>query len=224
MADNISITPGSGANIATDEILGVKYPRSKMVLGDDGVNDGDVSENNPVPTTTVERIKNFHAHFHKEGVTSTTYAVLVDLSDTTNWPHNETGYVDISTTESQVVITSAQGANGSLRLGVITRIDGVDADIVWADCSHFSKSGSEQIDRSFNYSPSQIRFEISGGSLTQMVSNEVSLNVAAINTGITLESSAGISVTPAVGDVVLGMTVSSGTVTFVYDIMYHSED
>lgn len=49
MADNVPITPGSGANIAADEILGVKYPRSKMVLGADGVNDGDVSIDNPVP-------------------------------------------------------------------------------------------------------------------------------------------------------------------------------
>ena len=51
MADNVSITPGVGANIAADEILGVKYPRSKMVLGADGNNDGDVSASNPVPMT-----------------------------------------------------------------------------------------------------------------------------------------------------------------------------
>jgi len=49
MADNVPITPGAGANIAADEILGVKYPRSKMVLGADGNNDGDVSIDNPVP-------------------------------------------------------------------------------------------------------------------------------------------------------------------------------
>jgi hypothetical protein len=49
MPDNVPITPGAGANIAADELLGVKYPRSKMVLGADGVNDGDVHLYNPVP-------------------------------------------------------------------------------------------------------------------------------------------------------------------------------
>ena len=53
MADNVAITPGAGANIAADEILGIKYPRSKMVIGNDGVNDGDVSDSNPVPMKIV---------------------------------------------------------------------------------------------------------------------------------------------------------------------------
>ncbi|MFN4259777.1 MAG: hypothetical protein ACK4RK_10800 [Gemmataceae bacterium] len=50
MPDNTTINPGfHGDVIATDDIAGVKYPRSKIVLGDDGVNDGDISANNPLP-------------------------------------------------------------------------------------------------------------------------------------------------------------------------------
>ncbi len=49
MADNVPITPGAGVNIAADEVLGVKYPRSKMTLGRDGVNAGDIHDYNPVP-------------------------------------------------------------------------------------------------------------------------------------------------------------------------------
>lgn len=47
MSDNTQI-PGSD-NIATDDIGGVKFQRFKLVLGADGVNDGDVSSANPVP-------------------------------------------------------------------------------------------------------------------------------------------------------------------------------
>lgn len=50
--DNTTLNSGSGGDtIATDDISGVKYPRSKIVIGADGVNDGDVSSANPMPVT-----------------------------------------------------------------------------------------------------------------------------------------------------------------------------
>lgn len=50
MADNTELASGSGGDtIATDDIGGVKYPRSKIVIGADGTNDGDVSATNPIP-------------------------------------------------------------------------------------------------------------------------------------------------------------------------------
>lgn len=52
MADNFTANAGAGGDtFAADEVAGIKYPRSKMTLGADGVNDGDVSETNPMPTS-----------------------------------------------------------------------------------------------------------------------------------------------------------------------------
>lgn len=52
MADNTTLNPGSlGDTIASDDIGGVKYPRSKIVIGADGSNDGDVSSSNPMPVS-----------------------------------------------------------------------------------------------------------------------------------------------------------------------------
>lgn len=56
MADNVAVTPGTGATIATDDIGGVQYPRHKIVIGADGVNDGDVSAANPLPTVSTALI------------------------------------------------------------------------------------------------------------------------------------------------------------------------
>lgn len=51
-ADNTTLSSGSGGDtIATDDIGGVKFPRSKIVIGADGTNDGDVSSANPLPIT-----------------------------------------------------------------------------------------------------------------------------------------------------------------------------
>lgn len=53
MADNtrLPIPNTSGDEIAADDIGGVKFQRIKMIVGDDGVNDGDVSSSNPLPIT-----------------------------------------------------------------------------------------------------------------------------------------------------------------------------
>jgi hypothetical protein len=48
--DNVTMNPGTGGDtIAADDVGGIKVPRSKIVLGADGVNDGDVSGSNPMP-------------------------------------------------------------------------------------------------------------------------------------------------------------------------------
>lgn len=50
MADDVTLNPGSGGDVvAADDISGVKFQRIKLVLGANGVNDGDVSSANPVP-------------------------------------------------------------------------------------------------------------------------------------------------------------------------------
>jgi hypothetical protein len=50
MADNVAITPGSGATIAADDISGVLVQRVKIQTGADG-SATDVSTSNPVPVS-----------------------------------------------------------------------------------------------------------------------------------------------------------------------------
>ncbi len=55
MADNVLFQDDNPATaprdtlVAADEIEGVIYQRMKVVVGDDGINDGDVSSKNPLP-------------------------------------------------------------------------------------------------------------------------------------------------------------------------------
>lgn len=51
MADNVPVTPGVGASIATDDVGGTHYQRIKLTLGADGAVDGDVSSGNPMPVS-----------------------------------------------------------------------------------------------------------------------------------------------------------------------------
>lgn len=50
MSDNTLLNAGTGGDLlASDDIAGVKFPRSKLIHGADGTNDGDVSRTNPFP-------------------------------------------------------------------------------------------------------------------------------------------------------------------------------
>lgn len=48
MADNVSYTPGSGVNIAADDVGGVLFQRVKIATGADGTAI-DATESNPIP-------------------------------------------------------------------------------------------------------------------------------------------------------------------------------
>lgn len=53
-ADNFTANAGSGGStFASDDISAVQYPRLKVTLGADGVNDGDISLTNPAPARIV---------------------------------------------------------------------------------------------------------------------------------------------------------------------------
>jgi len=59
VADNFESNAGSGGDtFAADDIAGVKYPRSKIIIGADGANDGDVSSANPLPVTGTVAVTN----------------------------------------------------------------------------------------------------------------------------------------------------------------------
>ena len=52
MSDNTELNLGTGGDIiSTDDIAGVKVQRVKVMLGADGVNDGDLSSANPLPVS-----------------------------------------------------------------------------------------------------------------------------------------------------------------------------
>lgn len=52
MSDNTTL-PGTGTVVRTDDIGGVHYPVSKLVLGDDNTDDGYVSDANPLPISVI---------------------------------------------------------------------------------------------------------------------------------------------------------------------------
>jgi hypothetical protein len=60
VADNVAITAGAGTNIATDDVGGVQYQRTKLSWGVDG-SAVDASATNPLPVTAPAAARNTHS-------------------------------------------------------------------------------------------------------------------------------------------------------------------
>jgi hypothetical protein len=83
MADNVPITPGAGAPIATDDVGGAHYQRMKLAHGTDGVTDGDVAKTNPLPTRTgIALARDFQVAQVNVSAAGFTAVVAVDGSKT----------------------------------------------------------------------------------------------------------------------------------------------
>lgn len=140
-------------------------------------------------------------------VDATEYRIIVDLSDNVTFPHYDIGGIELYASYLQV--DKDVSGRSAVRLGVITRIDGTDADIAFVQGVSFDKSADRRIvrDRDFRV---PIKLGQSGGALTKAVTGVVTTGITAVNTGATLSSPLG-SVTPAVGDLIAQYEHAAGT-------------
>jgi len=121
MADNTTLNTGVGGDtLATDDIGGIKYPRGKITLGADGVNDGDVSVSNPLPTndngTQTILVNIFSDVANIDGKTPALGAAVIANSVPVNIASNQ--IVPVSGT---VAVTSAGLTNLDVALSTRTK-------------------------------------------------------------------------------------------------------
>lgn len=139
-------------------------------------------------------------------ISSTSYKMLVDLSDRDNWPHHFTGHITLFS--SNILVDRANNAQGNARIGVITAIDGTEATIALVQGISFTNASETSINRDRVF-PAPISLRQSDGELLDVASG-FSVTTSDINTGVTLETSLGDNVTPAVGDLIAVFTYTSG--------------
>lgn len=183
------------------------------------------SEDNELLTVQTEALRNVFAAYSTGAITvnSTTWACLIDLSDTTNWKHDRTGRVDISVLDIEV--DKSSNCTGDVALGVITRVDATNGDVTFFADLIFDNADGTRLTIDRNYSPSAIRCGVTAGVATKIATNDVALNETAIQTDVPLASFRGAgTVTPAVGDIVAKFVKNAGTTMTVYiELLYHGE-
>jgi len=174
-------------------------------------------------TTVTERENDVFA-VYSATFNSDTYVILVDR-DNPLWPHRIQGQGTSRMDITSIYYSLDLGANtqGQLLLGVITRINGANADIDYFAGLPFI-NGATQEDRveSLRGVPSQVKLDLNGNSMLHGISNLAETNVAAVNTGANLDSPAGAgSVTPARGDLIMKYGHTGGSATVSIFVFYH---
>lgn len=171
-----------------------------------------------------ERERNVRAHYRLSGVQASAWALLVDLSDTVNWPHDDTGRIDISLINAMV--DRSANSVGQMQLGVITRLSATNGDVTVIAALAFENNSETHIARDINLSPSQVKCGVDGdGNTPYMVTNARVLNDTGLQNDTAIASAIGTNVIPAVGDIVLRFLHTSGGVwTGSCGVLYHAED
>lgn len=179
------------------------------------------SDDNELLTTVAERERGVFAAASSGDINSTTYAGFIDLSNSTGLPHSRTGRIDLSAVFISVDRDNA--ATGTVRLGVITRIDGTDSDIEYVQGVAFERSDVRRVVRDRVFTPNQLKCGVVDGSLRSVASQFLEAGVTAVNTGSTLTDAKGNTFTPAVGDLVINYERSAGTYNAAVSCFYHGE-
>jgi len=158
-----------------------------------------------------------HIYF-RDDISVTTDYILIDLSDTTNYPHNSTNH--IHTENISVVIDATNTADYVVELGFLENVDGTDGDFI----EIFTFSGTKQAGNNQAFEISQAP---NGARLisSRFTSAVMSLNDVAFQTDVNLAS----TLDPATadtpsgnGDMVIRVTINAGSIDLSIAVGYHS--
>jgi len=170
---------------------------------------------------------NIAVHLMLAAETTATSTDLVDLSDTTNYPH----YMNAGTMEIAQVrfdYSTETTASTTLKLGVIASSTqaGDYVDIYWFDEISFFADGTETNSRQskvIDYAPSVMKLNLSGGKPVSFLSNDYSLWTTDYATTSPLKSPAGYGA-PGVGDLIMKVYDQKGTATTSVTAIYRIKE
>lgn len=191
-------------------------------LDKNGITHHAVTSEDGLPIKTPEFV-NVQVSYSKSDISATSWAVLIDLSDTVNWPHLPGNGIDFSYMSLQV--DKPANALGRLQVGVVTRVNATNGDVsVFRGIIFDKDDGAGRIDRTENFSPSQIRTEVVSGLTPNLLTSTRILNDTGIQTDIALDSPTGTAnVFPAIGDIVVRfLHTSGGAWNAAISALYHA--
>jgi hypothetical protein len=184
----------------------------------DGTNELDVNSEGRADVVQHSHPNNGNIHFQLDGVAASVDYILVDISDTTNYPHDQTGYVHIENLLLQV--DSDVNGDYTIEIGYVDNVDATNGDFH----AMYVLSGTKKVGNTqyvyFDGYPNAARFK-AGFSL----STENSLNDTAFQTDVNLGSTLDPTTadTPSGdGDMVMRITRTAGTINISVNFAYHT--
>jgi hypothetical protein len=139
-----------------------------------------------------------------DDIAASTTAILVDLSDITNFPHSKTGYVVVNAL--RVNIDKAAASTGTVRIGLIVAISTTVGSVEWIHTTNFDRDTvSTHLEEMINFAPACIRAYANTSGATPYLIGISTANSTLFQSDVNLPTTYQPSgaVAPAVGDLVL---------------------
>ena len=176
-----------------------------------------------LPYSSVFRDDAVEIVYTSPAVVGSTAAVLIDLSNTTTWPHKQTGSANIY--GIWVDFDKIGASTGTVKVGVVTNIDGSSGTVKWF---YVAANTTNHVSTPGPTSPviaGLIRTKVSGNATPFITTNNSSSFSTLYQTDVTLPTAAGTFVAPAIGDVVAFIEGggTSATLTATIHLTYSAE-
>lgn len=140
--------------------------------------------------------------------TISTDTILIDLSDTVNWPHKETGEIQIQSIS--VVIDKVAASTGSVKIGVVNTVNSSTGSVSWIKDfqtrNNLSNSAIIKFDR---VDPTYYRCRVNSQGLSAdgltpyFLTNDKTVASTTFQNDVALSTTFGPGVFPATGDIIL---------------------
>lgn len=160
---------------------------------------------------------------------TSTAAVLIDLSDTINYPHKEKGAINI--TGIRLEFDKAAASTATAKIGVVNFVNVATGSITWfyGKENNLNVSNTNLADP-LNVQPLYIKTRVqpsttanTDGSTTFMISNDTTSGDTTYQTDVTLPSPRTAGAAPGRGDIILFVQTGAATVVVQVELQYHSE-
>lgn len=154
--------------------------------------------------------------------------ILVDLSDTVNFPHTETGKIRLYRLD--INIERKTTGQFIIYIGVIIEVDATNGSTKWLLVLHEETDDNATDDtaaRHFSYHwPKGLDLEVSAGAMVNLISNVGDTDDVVWQTDVNLDSPAGAAASPSgTGDLVMFVdeTADGGTLSICVTAEYITE-
>lgn len=205
------------SNFCTATEAGTKLPQDVILYGSNGL-PMEVNSEGRADVVQHAHPGNGVFHFKADDLTASQDFILIDISDTINFPHVETGYVHLEWFAYEV--DASNNAAYELSLGFLENVDGTNGDFCEVYHIGGSKASGQTKDVVLPFYPNGPRMV--GGSLitSTTVQNDTAfqtdVNLASIIDPTTPNTPSGN------GDVVLRVVITTGTITISMNGAYHT--
>jgi hypothetical protein len=185
----------------------------------DGTNDMTVNSEGRADTVAHSHPDTVVAHFSSGPITATQNYILVDISDTTNYKHVNTGFLHWEWL--RIFSEVSANANYKVEVGYLSNVDATNGDFSVLYIAKGDNVVGRVVNEFLPYAPAGPR-----ASDTYAVTSTRYVDDTAFQTDVNLRSTidpTGTAATPSGnGDLAIRITVTAGTVDLSVNLGYHS--